>query len=93
MTSFARQGGVCKDGAGIHYPYRDATFDQGFWDEIGQVPDPDPVRTPAWFFKHRFWIYGLERNWIRAKQFLAGKYRLWRQGKLSLKDISRFFHA
>lgn len=94
ITSYARLGGVYKDEEGtIHYPYREAAFDPRFWEALLAVPEPENVKTPAWFLKHRVWIYGLERNWIRTKQFLAGKYRLWRQGKLNIKDISRFFHA
>ncbi|MFQ5855269.1 MAG: GDSL-type esterase/lipase family protein [Anaerolineae bacterium] len=86
VLSFARQGGVYLDGGHVRYPYRNANFDEALWEKLLTVPPAEHVQTPGWFFRHRLWIHGLERNWIRGREFLRGKTRLWRQGRLTLRD-------
>jgi len=93
VISFARQGGVYIDGGSVRYPYRDANMDEAFWQKLFTVPSPEHIRNPEWFFKHRLMIYGLERNWIRAKEFIGGKRRLWKKGKFRFKNFSDFFHS
>lgn len=87
VLSFARQGGVYVNGDEVNYPYRDAAFDEALWKQLFAVPDPEHIQTPEWFFRHRLLIHGVERSWVRGREFLRGKKRLWKQGRLTLKGL------
>ena len=75
VESFARQGGLRRSNGKIIYPFRDTVFDESVWQELFAVPDPENVATFQWYLRHRIWLYLLERNWQRGKEFLSGMLR------------------
>ncbi|MFQ5786376.1 MAG: GDSL-type esterase/lipase family protein [Thermodesulfobacteriota bacterium] len=97
VTSFSKQGGVYKTKNGTPvYAYEDFNFDneesveKEFY-KYNEMKSEFDSRL-FWFLKHRILYYSLERNYIRAKQFLKGKLWLLKHGKLSIRD-SLSFHS
>jgi len=92
VMSFAAQGGVYKNPAGVPvYTYEHFNFDdekavkKEFF-SFDELTSPFDNRL-VWFLKHRIFHFTLERNYIRGRQFLKGKWRLLRKGKLPVRDL------
>lgn len=80
VASFAAQGGVYKSSAiETIYQYEQFDFSDGkaVADEFKIKTQTQPFDSRLkWFIRHRLLYYAFERNYLRMRQFLHGKYNL-----------------